>query len=80
MFPPLLSKRALAGLDYYRSIVAVAPHPTPPGLSAVETLRDYNNNNNNKRIYKVVTSEALEPGSVLVSRGRRESLREEECL
>jgi len=73
----------LAGLDYYRSIVAVAPHPTPPGLSAVETLRDNNNNNNNnnnKRIYKVVTSEALEPGSVLVSRGRRESLREEECL
>jgi len=30
--------------------------------------------------HKVVTSEALGPGSVLVSRERRESLREEECL
>ena len=40
---------------------------------------DYNNNNN-KQIRKVVTSEALGPGSVLVSRERRESLREEECL
>jgi len=29
---------------------------------------------------KVVTSEALGPGSVLVSRERKESLREEECL
>jgi len=34
------------------------------------------NNNNNK----VVTLEALGPGSVLVSRERRESLGEEECL
>ena len=42
-----------------------------------------NNNNNNKQICmrrKVVTSEALGPGSVLVSRERKESLREEECL
>jgi len=31
-------------------------------------------------IYKVVTSEALGPGSVLMSRERRENLREEECL
>jgi len=30
--------------------------------------------------HKFVTSEALGPGSVLVSRERRESLREEECL
>ena len=30
--------------------------------------------------HKVVTSEALGPGSVLVSRERRESLGEEECL
>jgi len=30
--------------------------------------------------HKVVTSESLRPGSVLVSRERRESLREEECL
>jgi len=30
--------------------------------------------------HKVVTSEALGPGSVLVSRERRESLREDECL
>jgi len=30
--------------------------------------------------HKVVTSEALGPGSVLVSRERRENLREEECL
>ena len=30
--------------------------------------------------HKVVTSEALGPGSVLVSRERIESLREEECL
>ena len=30
--------------------------------------------------HKVVTSDALGPGSVLVSRERRESLREEECL
>jgi len=29
---------------------------------------------------KVVTSDALGPGSVLVSRERRESLRKEECL
>ena len=42
-----------------------------------------NNNNNNKQICvapKVVTSEALGPGSVLVSRERRESLGEEERL
>jgi len=30
--------------------------------------------------HKVVTSEALGPGSVLVSRERRESLGKEECL
>jgi len=30
--------------------------------------------------HKVVTSEVLRPGSVLVSRERRESLGEEECL
>ena len=30
--------------------------------------------------HKVVTSDALGPGSVLVNRERRESLREEECL
>jgi len=39
--------------------------------------------NNNKHICMVVpygASEALGPGSVLVSRGRRESLGEEECL
>jgi len=30
--------------------------------------------------HKVITSEALGPGSVLVSRERRESLGEEECL
>jgi len=40
-----------------------------------------NNNNNNKEIcigHKVVTSEALGPGSVLVSGERRESLGEKE--
>jgi len=30
--------------------------------------------------HKVVTSEALGPGSVLLSRGRKESLGKEECL
>jgi len=30
--------------------------------------------------HKVITSEALELGSVLVSRGRRETLGKEECL
>jgi len=30
--------------------------------------------------HKVVTSEALGPDSMLVSRGRRESLGKEECL
>ena len=30
--------------------------------------------------HQVVTSEALESGSVLQRRGNRESLREEECL
>ena len=39
-----------------------------------------NNNNNNNNNNKVVTLEALRPGSVLVSRERRESLGEEECL
>jgi len=38
--------------------------------------------NNNKliRIAPYVTSEALWPGSVLVGRGRRESLVKKECL
>jgi len=49
-----------------------------------------NNNNSNKRIcyvmlnglqrHNVVTSEALGPRSVLVSRGRGESLGKEECV
>ena len=36
----------------------------------------------NRFVYcqKVVTLEVLGPGSVLVSRGRRESLAKEECL
>jgi len=44
---------------------------------------DNNNNSSSKQICiapKVVTSKALRPGSVLVSRERRESLGEEECL
>jgi len=44
---------------------------------------DNNNNSSSKQICiapKVVTSKALGPGSVLVSRERRESLGEEECL
>ena len=53
-------------------------------LQGLRCLTEFNNNktvvNRFVQRHKVVTLEALGPGSVLVSRERRESLREEECL
>ena len=53
-------------------------------LQGLRCLTEFNNNktvvNRFVQRHKVVTSEALGRGSVLVSRERRESLREEECL
>ena len=53
----------------------VPAYPGCPGQMAVKWLLFVV-----VQCHKVITSEALGPGSVLVSRGRRESLEKEECL